>query len=176
MARYALQAFGVNSIDYLLKPIEQAQLDRALDKIERLRGGMEPRQEIRELLDRLSAVAVAQLDYPARIASRIGERVELIVVMTHFFAADKLNLRRYAGEELRHRSHHPGVRAEAGSAKVRQDSPCHAGKSGLGVRSARHVRGTHVVRLKDEKKTELAVSRDRVKALKQRLGSSMWKM
>src|SRR5271170_5106126 len=39
--RYALQAFGVNSIDYLLKPIEQAQLERALDKIERMRGGLE---------------------------------------------------------------------------------------------------------------------------------------
>src|SRR5271155_4995852 len=36
--RYALEAFGVNSVDYLLKPIESAQLDRALDKIERLRG------------------------------------------------------------------------------------------------------------------------------------------
>ena len=36
--RYALEAFGVNSVDYLLKPIEAAHLDRALDKIERLRG------------------------------------------------------------------------------------------------------------------------------------------
>ena len=36
--RYALEAFGVNSVDYLLKPIEAAQLDRALDKIERMRG------------------------------------------------------------------------------------------------------------------------------------------
>src|SRR5271168_1611032 len=36
--RYALEAFGVNSVDYLLKPIETAALDRALDKIERLHG------------------------------------------------------------------------------------------------------------------------------------------
>jgi two-component system LytT family response regulator len=35
---YALQAFGVNSVDYLLKPIEPEALDRALDKIERLRS------------------------------------------------------------------------------------------------------------------------------------------
>src|SRR5438046_2370590 len=31
--QYALQAFGVNSIDYLLKPIEAQQVKRALDKI-----------------------------------------------------------------------------------------------------------------------------------------------
>jgi len=89
--QYALQAFGVNSVDYLLKPIEQAQLDRALDKIERMRGGAEPRQEIRALIERLNSVA-NQADYPSRIASRIGERVELVELsrVTHFFAADKL--------------------------------------------------------------------------------------
>jgi len=36
--RYALEAFEVNSIDYLLKPVEPARLERALDKLERLRG------------------------------------------------------------------------------------------------------------------------------------------
>jgi len=44
------------------------------------------------LLDRLSAVAAPQPDYPARIASRTGERVEFVELsrVTHFFAADKL--------------------------------------------------------------------------------------
>src|ERR1051325_8358645 len=36
--QYALRAFEVNSIDYLLKPIEAEQLDRALTELERLRG------------------------------------------------------------------------------------------------------------------------------------------
>lgn len=34
--RYALEAFKVNSIDYLLKPIKTADLQRALDKFKRL--------------------------------------------------------------------------------------------------------------------------------------------
>lgn len=34
--RYALQAFGVNSIDYILKPIKESDVRRALDKLERL--------------------------------------------------------------------------------------------------------------------------------------------
>ena len=33
---FALEAFKVNSLDYLLKPIDQEQLDRALTKIERI--------------------------------------------------------------------------------------------------------------------------------------------
>lgn len=37
--RYALEAFRVNSIDYLLKPINPADLQRALQKLARLSGG-----------------------------------------------------------------------------------------------------------------------------------------
>ncbi len=36
--RYALEAFRVNSIDYLLKPINTADVRRALDKLRRLTG------------------------------------------------------------------------------------------------------------------------------------------
>src|SRR5712691_11650381 len=87
--QYALQAFGVNSVDYLLKPIEAVQLNRALDKIERMRGGVEPRTELRELLERLAAATAKQPEYPDRIASRTGERVEFVELsrITHFFAS-----------------------------------------------------------------------------------------
>src|SRR5213075_2390326 len=36
--RFALDAFEVNSIDYLLKPIELDRLEKALTKLERLHG------------------------------------------------------------------------------------------------------------------------------------------
>ena len=36
--QYALQAFAVNSVDYLLKPVEPESLERALNKVERLRS------------------------------------------------------------------------------------------------------------------------------------------
>src|SRR5262249_28030101 len=68
--QYALQAFGVNSADYLLKPIEAAKLARALDRVERMRRGAEPRQDIQQLLDRLAAAAGQKAEYPDRIASR----------------------------------------------------------------------------------------------------------
>lgn len=35
---YALQAFSVNSIDYLLKPIDDEKLDRSLSKLKQLKG------------------------------------------------------------------------------------------------------------------------------------------
>src|SRR6266700_2681289 len=56
--QYALKAFEVNSIDYLLKPVEPELLERALNKLERLHGGAKPgwlhRPDFRALLCRNS--------------------------------------------------------------------------------------------------------------------------
>jgi two-component system LytT family response regulator len=164
--RYALEAFGVNSVDYLLKPIEAAQLDRALDKIERLRGNGAP-PDVTELIRRLSAPS-----YPDRVASKVGEKIEFIELaeVTHFFAADKLTFAAtpaknyavdYTIQELEQKLD-PGKFVRVHRATLVNVS---------------HVQELHTwfagrmrVRLKDLKHTELTVSRDRVRALKERLG------
>src|SRR5580698_987712 len=164
--RYALEAFGVNSVDYLLKPIEAAHLDRALDNIERLRGnGASP--DVTELIRRLAPPA-----YPDRVASKVGEKIEFVDLnqVTHFFASDKLTFAAtpaknfavdYSIQELEQKLD-PGrfVRVHRATlvnvAHVQELYSWFAG--GL------------MVRLKDPKHTELKVSRDRVRVLKQRLG------
>lgn len=50
---YALQAFKVNSIDYLLKPIEENELDAALHKFERNPFATFHHSPIQETGDRL---------------------------------------------------------------------------------------------------------------------------
>ena len=91
--QYALDAFKVSSIDYLLKPIEPAQLDRALGKLERILGGAEARGDLTAVLGQVRAMlAQREPEYLVRVASRVGERVEFIDVadVTHFYAKDKL--------------------------------------------------------------------------------------
>ena len=96
--RYALEAFAVNSIDYLLKPIDPDRLDRALDKLARLGG--QPRPDVRALARELAAQLSTgrRLD---RIASRVGERTTLLDVarITHFFSKDKLTFAVANGRE-----------------------------------------------------------------------------
>ena len=90
---YALDAFKVNSIDYLLKPVEAAQLDRALTKLNRIIGGSEARGDVNALLNQVRVMlAQRQPEYLARVASRVGDRVEFVEVtqVTHFYAKDKL--------------------------------------------------------------------------------------
>ena len=164
--QYALEAFGVNSIDYLLKPVAAEQLERVLNKIERLRGGLEPRPDLRALLEKL-----AQPQYPSRVASRTGERIEFVDLarVTHFFSSDKMTFAAtphknypvdHTIQELEekldprrwvrvHRS------ALVNTAFVQELHPWFAGRA--------------IVRLKDERRTEITVARNRLKTLRERL-------
>lgn len=170
--QYALRAFEVNSIDYLLKPIEAEQLDRAISKIERLRGSA-PREDLREVVERLAAaLRSGASSYPDKIASRSGERVRFIELarVTHFLAKDKLT---YAVTSDKNHVIDSSI-AEL-EQKLDPNRFIRIHRSTL--LNLDHVQEVHswfaggvVVRLKDEKRTELQVARDRVRALKQRLG------
>jgi two-component system, LytTR family, response regulator len=184
--RYAIDAFSVNSIDYLLKPIEPERLDRAIDKLEKRSGtgglrtseGDQPpvRPDVRALARELAA----QLRQPAgdrsvpvqRLASRVGEKTTLVDVarVTHFFSKDKLTFAVTDGrdhvvdltlaeleEKLDPRRFVRIHRATIVNASFVQEM-------------FPGVDGGVLVRLKDERRTELSVARDRVKHLKERLG------
>ncbi len=172
--RYALEAFGVNSIDYLLKPIEAAHLDRALDKIERLRGAAANPPELNALIQRLAAAAgVARSPaYPDRVASKIGERIEFIDLenVTHFFASDKLTFAATAAKNY-------AVDYTIQELEQKLDPGRFVRVHRSTLVNVAHVQELHswfaggmMVRLKDQKHTELKVSRDRVRVLKERLG------
>lgn len=47
---YAVKAFKVNSIDYLLKPVTREAVDNALDKLKRLTGGKVTQPEIQQFI------------------------------------------------------------------------------------------------------------------------------
>src|ERR1700685_335184 len=173
--RYALEAFGVNSVDYLLKPIEAAQLDRALDKIERLRTSAAVPPGMTELIERLTVAAAGAArspNFPERIASKVGERIEFIDLeqVTHFFASDKLTFAATAAKNY-------AVDYTIQELEQKLDPGRFVRVHRATLVNVAHVQELHswfagrmMVRLKDPKQTELTVSRDRVRALKERLG------
>lgn len=174
---YALRAFEVNSIDYLLKPIEPDQLERAIRKLERLRPHARPAwqksAELPQLLHELAASLRGERhDYPRRIASRVGERITFLDLqaVTHFQSQDKLT---YAiADACQH-----CVDQTIADLEQRLD-PARF----LRIHRAVLVNidwihqvnawfaGKVVVTLKDQRHTQLPVARDRVRILKSRLG------
>ncbi len=166
--RYALNAFEANSIDYLLKPIEPERLDRALDKAERM---SEPRPDVRALAREL-ATHLAPGRKLERIASRVGERTTVLDVtrITHFLSKDKLTFAVTDGRE--HIVDFTLAELEA-RLDPRRFARIHRAtivNIPLVQELFPAVDGGMVVRLKDGGKTELAVARDRVRELKERLG------
>lgn len=171
--RYALEAFSVNSIDYLLKPIEPDHLERALAKAERFCSRGERPPEMRALLAQIGAtLQLGKSPWLDRIASRSGDKVEPIDLrrVTHFFSKDKLTF-----AATLERSHVVDMTISELEQKL---DPARFIRIHRGtILSLDHLLELHgmfggrmVARLKDGKKTELAVSRDRVAALKSRLG------
>src|SRR5882724_13334814 len=96
--RYAIDAFSVNSVDYLLKPIEPERLDRALDKLERFAAQTRP--DVRALARELAAALAPHRRFE-RIASRVGERTTVLDVarISHFSSKDKLTFGVVNGQE-----------------------------------------------------------------------------
>jgi len=84
---FALKAFETNSIDYLLKPVDPARLERALDKLQRFTG--HEKEQLQEHLQRL----IADLKKPEtkRIQVRVGDRIRFLNLKDVFFfqASDK---------------------------------------------------------------------------------------
>jgi len=170
--QYALQAFEVNSIDYLLKPIETRHLARALDKVERLRQTAEPPPQWKSLLAQLSGALKKQAGYPERIASRVGDRIHILELekVAYFFAKDKLTYAAVEGKN--YVVDHTIAELEE---KLDPQRFCRIHRSSLlNLAWAKEVDawfgGRFLVRLKDAKSTELQVARERAADLKSRLG------
>lgn len=168
---YALDAFQADSIDYLLKPIEPAELDRALAKAERFSRAARD-SDLRALLGRIaSALPLQGGSILTHLASRTGQKVTVLDLrdVTHLYAQDKLTFaatreRAYLIDQTiaqleekldaaRFIRIHRGV--------IVNLDHLHELHAGFG--------GRLIARLKGPARIELTVSRSRVRALKDRL-------
>lgn len=170
--QYALDAFKVNSIDYLLKPVEAAQLERAMAKLERVLGGSEARGNIGSVLSQVrDMLAQREPQRLVRVACRVANRVEFIEVasITHFYARDKLT---FAATEGKH--HALDLSISELEQKLPPDHWVRIHRSTLlNLDAVKELHtwfgGKLLVKLKDGR-TELQVARERAAGIKAKLG------
>ena len=171
--QYALEAFAVNSVDYLLKPVDPADLDRALSKVERLRSRLEvSTPDLQGLLRSLAqSLRNSRPEYPERIASRLGDRLWFIDLaqVTHLFAEDKLTYAVDAGKA--YSVDYTIVQLEnllnpTRFLRIHRSTIVNVSW----IKEVTRLPGGSLnVRLKDANATDLTVSRDRVQEFKRRL-------
>lgn len=86
--QYAIEAFKVNSIDYILKPIKKEELAHAIAKYKRIKSSV-PAIDINQLLKNYSAAG----EYKKRFIVRYGEHIKTINIeeVAFMYTEDKIN-------------------------------------------------------------------------------------
>jgi two-component system LytT family response regulator len=175
--KYALKAFEVNSVDYLLKPIEPQQLERALEKVRRLgetAGAIQVRAQIQSLALSLADDLPSRARHSAnRMSFRVGNRILVIDLdrITHFWSEDKVTfaatdegakyITDYSITDLEEKL------GSKGFARIHR-----ATLVNLAFIDELHrwFGGRLLIRMKDKNQTKLTVSRVQARNLKDRLG------
>jgi two-component system LytT family response regulator len=155
--QYALKAFEVYSVDYLVKPVDPRRLKTTVDKLLRLsdRGSEELKERVEQ--------ARASLDAPPtnRIQVRIGDKIKLITVsdVVFFLASDK-----YVEVHTRGETHLITRSLAKLESELPTDQFARVHRSAIVNINfideiTKSFGGSYEVRMKDEKKTRLPVSR-----------------
>lgn len=168
--QYALQAFGVNSVDYLLKPIDPESLERALKKVETLRDSGQPVYTDLQALFQQVTDSLRELkpQYLERIASRVGDRIWFLELerVSHFYAEERLT---YAAADGKTFCVDHSIAELEKKLDPKKFFRIHRSSvvSLPWIKEVTSLPGGGLnVRLKDARTTDLTVARDRARAFK----------
>jgi two-component system LytT family response regulator len=175
--KYALKAFEVNSVDYLLKPIALEQLERALEKVRRLgetASAMQVRAQIRSLALRLADDLPSGSRYSShRISFRVGNRILFVDLdrITHFWSEDKVTFAT-TDEGAKYIADYSitDLEQKLGSKGFVRIHRATLVNLAFIDELHRWFGGRMLIKMKDKNQTKLTVSRVQVRILRDRLG------
>ncbi len=93
---YAIKAFKVNSIDYLLKPVKEEDLKRSIEKFQQMRRAFasesKPTLDIQSLIEELNVQKQNTFNYRERFLIKQGQRYFTIMTdeVAYFYTKDKV--------------------------------------------------------------------------------------
>jgi len=172
--QHAIEAFEVNAVDYLLKPVDAARLEQAVQRAKRWRTTNHgaAAAPLNDQLERIVKMMSGRIAHPEQVAVRVGERFLLVQAEDIIFAslveesinivtgqvAGTSNLRTLDDLQARldpevfwrvHRSHLVNIN------KIKEIVPWFS--------------RNYILRMKDAKGTEIPVSRAQTKRLREYL-------
>jgi two-component system, LytTR family, response regulator LytT len=167
---YAVQAFDVNAVDYVLKPFDKARIAKA---IQRARKVMETQTSTAERLEQL----VSQLNgnakqhvQPAKILVKSGQRLLLVAAEDLIFASIEDGLISVVGREVEGTSNYRTL--EELHAALDSETFWRPHRSHLvNIHHIKEVvpwfKSSYMLKMADKKQTEVPVSRVQTKRLRE---------
>lgn len=92
--QYALHAFQVHSIDYLLKPVQYVRLAQSLNKLQEMQQALQPAPSSQAMQDIMDIIRKGNSHYKSRFMVKVGSKIKAIKTseIAYFYACNKLNL------------------------------------------------------------------------------------
>lgn len=92
--QYALEAFEVNSISYLLKPVKYQQLVNGLNKLEELKKTLSPASAIQDIESIMKRITTGTDKYKSRFLVKNGLNIRAVKTseIAYFFSEQKVSM------------------------------------------------------------------------------------
>jgi two-component system, LytTR family, response regulator LytT len=164
--QYAIDAFDVNAVDYLLKPVEQARLDQAIQRVRHRIALEQPRDDRFDRLVRLMADRQNRRD---QLALKVGDRFLLVQADDVIFASLDGDTIQIATSQLVGTSNYRTL--DDLQARLDPDVFWRVHRSHLvNINKIKEIvpwfSRNYMLRMKDGKATEIPVSRSQTKRLR----------
>lgn len=165
--QYAVEAFNVNAVDYILKPIERARLG---ESIARAKKRSEMPQSINRLSQLLAHMEKLHQETPAKLLVRRGSRMLLVDAGEVIYASTRDGLIRVVSTAVEGQSNYKTI--EELHSKLNSSDFWRPHRSYLvNITKIKEVvpwfKSTYQLRMSDEKQTEIPVSRAQTKRLRE---------
>lgn len=175
---YAVQAFDVNAVDYVLKPFDKARIAKAIQRARReIEGQTSPAERLERLVNQLGAGAtangpksVAAPTAHAKVLIKIQQKMLLVDANDLIFASIDDGLISVTTRELEGTSNYGTL--EELQAALEGDSFWRPHRSYLvNIDHIKEVvpwfKSTYMLKMEDKKQTQIPVSRQQTKRLRE---------
>jgi len=164
--QYAVDAFDVNAVDYLLKPVEQARLDQAIQRVRHRMSLEQPRDDRFDALVRMMADRQGRRE---QLALKVGDRFLLVQADEVIFASLDGDTIQIATGQLVGTSNYRTL--DELQARLDPDVFWRVHRSHLvNINKIKEIvpwfSRNYMLRMKDGKATEIPVSRSQTKRLR----------
>jgi two-component system LytT family response regulator/two-component system response regulator LytT len=167
---YAVQAFDVNAVDYVLKPFDKARLSKAIQKAKKeIEAHTSTTERLEQLVSQLSAPKQASTQ-PSKILIRSQQRMLLVDAEDLIFASIEGGLISVTAKDLEGSSNYRTL--EELHATLDSDSFWRPHRSYLvNIHHIREVvpwfKSSFMLKMNDKKSSEIPVSRQQTKRLRE---------
>jgi two-component system LytT family response regulator/two-component system response regulator LytT len=167
---YAVQAFDVNAVDYVLKPFDKARLSKAIQKVKKeIEAQTSPTERLEQLVSQLAAPKPAS-SQPVKVLVRSQQRMLLVDSRDLIFASIEGGLISISAKDAEGTSNYRTL--EELLAALDSDSFWRPHRSYLvNIHHIKEVvpwfKSSFMLKMSDKKQSEIPVSRQQTKRLRE---------